>query len=84
MKSLRRLSTIYIIGLGFLVITILVAVFSFKEIYTSTGEILRLTAPLSAEGEIIPFSGSAEFMISISKAVPLQSLISFMFPFPSY
>lgn len=47
MRILRRLTSIYIIGLGFLAIIILVAFFSFHDIFISTEKILELTETLA-------------------------------------
>lgn len=49
MKVLRKFTTIYIIGLGFLTIIILVALFSFHDIYISTEKNLELAGTFTAK-----------------------------------
>lgn len=79
MKALHKLSTIYIIGLGFLVITILVALLSFFDIYTSTGKILKTTTSLATKQTGLPLSDSAEFLQSIAEIESIRVRAYFFF-----
>ncbi len=80
MKTLQKLSAIYIIGVIFLAVTILVAILSFGDIYTSTEKILK-TLYMAAEQRNQMLSNPAEFPKSIAEieATKTRAYVFFSF-----
>ncbi len=72
MKVLRKLTTVYILGLGLLVFIVLVASFSFNDIYSSTEKILELTEELALHEDISP-ANTAEFSNILIEIKPIRT-----------
>ena len=73
MKVLRKLTTVYILGLGLLVFIVLVASFSFNDIYSSTEKILELTEKLALKHEDISPANAAEFSNALIEIKPIRT-----------
>lgn len=61
MKVIHKLTIVYILGLGFLVFIVLVASFSFNDIYSSTKKILELTEEFALRHREISPANADEF-----------------------
>ncbi len=81
MKILRKLTTVYTIGFGFLIIIVLVALFSFSDIYTSTRAILELTESMASKNlnPVSPESDNLKQLIGEIEFVRRRAFISFTF-----
>ncbi|MBI4698689.1 MAG: diguanylate cyclase [Nitrospirae bacterium] len=78
MKIFYKLSTVYFIGLSFVVFSVLLAVVSFSDIYSSTGNILNLITSLSSEQRHPAASyPAAKYSIADIKAIKTRAYVFF-------
>ena len=80
MKTLK-LSSIYSIGLGFLVITLLIGVLSFSYIYLSTEKILTIINLHMTEHNDLPLSHSTELFKSVDEIDAIRTKAYVLFSF---
>jgi len=79
MKVLRKLTTVYIIALGFLALIILVAYLSFNDVYTSTEKILELTEMLAMKQKDLPLADASEFNKHLVEIKSIRTRAYFFF-----
>src|SRR4030066_1458698 len=81
MKTLHRLSSIYRVVLGFLVITLLIGALSFSYVYFSTEKILTIINLHMTEHNDLPLSHSTELFKSVDEIDAIRTKAYVLFSF---